>query len=332
MKRLITTAALIAAGAFALAGCAGGEEKKEDHTGTTETHVSENEDRIKVVATVFPAYDWVKNIAGEENENIELTLLCDKGTDMHSYQPTVEDIAKLSECDICIYTGGESERWVEDILDRSGQEHVARVNLLEILGDKAKKEETVEGMQESGEEEEDGYDEHVWLSLKNAELFTDSIAETLMIVDGDIETFKNNAEKYVSSLKDLDAKYTETVNNATVKTLLFGDRFPFRYMTDDYGIGYYAAFDGCEADAEASFETIVFLAKKVDELSLNNIIKIDGSDGKLAETIKASTQSKDQNILELDSMQSVTGEQIDSGVTYLSVMEKNLDVLKEALK
>ena len=222
---------------------------------------------------------------------------------------------------------------MDDILDKSGQEHVSRINLLEILGDRAKKEEAVEGMQESEKEEEEGYDEHVWLSLKNAEIFTDKIAETLMIVDGDnLDVYKANAEDYIGKLKDLDAKYTKAVNDATVKTLLFGDRFPFRYLTDDYGIEYFAAFDGCEADVEASFETIAFLSKKADELSLKNIMKIDGSDGKLAETIKENTQSKNQKILELDSMQSVTEDDIRSGASYLSIMEKNLEILKEALR
>ena len=331
MKRRIAIAALAMSGACVFAGCAGTDTKES--TETTGTHISESEDKIKIVTTIFPEYDWVKNVLGEKADAAEITLLCDNGTDMHSYQPTVEDITKLSECDICIYTGGESEEWVDDILDKSGQEHVSRINLLEILGDRAKKEEAVEGMQESEKEEEEGYDEHVWLSLKNAEIFTDKIAETLMIVDGDnLDVYKANAEDYIGKLKDLDAKYTKAVNDATVKTLLFGDRFPFRYLTDDYGIEYFAAFDGCEADVEASFETIAFLSKKADELSLKNIMKIDGSDGKLAETIKENTQSKNQKILELDSMQSVTEDDIRSGASYLSIMEKNLEILKEALR
>lgn len=331
MKRRKLTTVLVVVGACAFVGCSAADT--HDATKATETHMSEGEEKVKIVTTIFPEYDWVKNVLGEKADAAEITLLCDNGTDMHSYQPTVEDITKLSECDICIYTGGESEEWVDDILDKSGQEHVSRINLLEILGDRAKKEEAVEGMQESEKEEEEGYDEHVWLSLKNAEIFTDKIAETLMIVDGDnLDAYKANAEDYIGKLKDLDAKYTKAVNDATVKTLLFGDRFPFRYLTDDYGIEYFAAFDGCEADVEASFETIAFLSKKADELSLKNIMKIDGSDGKLAETIKENTQSKNQKILELDSMQSVTESDISSGTSYLSVMEKNLEVLKEALK
>lgn len=330
MKRLIITAGIFAAGTFALAGCTSGGS--EDYTGTTETHISESEDKIKIVATIFPAYDWVKEIAGGDNKNIDLTLLCDKGTDMHSYQPSVEDIMKISECDVFIYVGGESDSWVEDALKNAKNEGMARINLMEILGDAAKKEEAVEGMQESDEEEE-GFDEHVWLSLRNAGIFAEKIAETLEVIDTDnINTYESNVQSYKNKLNGLDNNYTQTVNNATVKTLLFGDRFPFRYLTEDYGIAYYAAFDGCSAETEASFETVTFLSKKVDELSLKSILKTEGSSPRLAETIKENTKTKDQSILELDSMQSVTKNQIDEGMSYLSVMEKNLEVLKEALK
>ena len=331
MKRLIITAGIFAAGAFALAGCTSGGS--EDYTGTTETHISEAQDKIKIVTTIFPAYDWVKNVTGDEAKNIDLTLLCDNGTDMHSYQPTAEDIMKISDCDVFIYVGGESDEWVEDALKNAKNEGMARINLLEVLGDSAKKEETKEGMQETGDKDEDGYDEHVWLSLKNAEIFTDKIAETLEVIDTDnSDTYESNLQSYKTVLNELDEKYTQTVNSSAVKTLLFADRFPFRYMTDDYGIEYYAAFDGCSAETEASFETIAFLSKKIDELSLKNIMIIEGGDGRIAETVKANTASKDQNILKLDSMQSVTKADIDSGKNYISVTENNLEVLKQALQ
>ena len=205
------------------------------------------------------------------------------------------------------------------------------INLMEILGDSAKEEEIVEGMQGEDEEEEEGeeegpeYDEHIWLSLKNAEKCVDAITDVFAKVDSE------DASAYNDELAALDSDYTNVVNNAENKTLLFGDRFPFRYMIEDYGLSYYAAFIGCSAESEASFETISFLANKVDELELKYVITIDGSNKKIAETIIENTKSKDQEILTLDSMQSVNKSKINSGITYLSVMKSNLAVLQKAL-
>lgn len=333
MKKKIFTAALAVAGACVFAGCTGAGTVGT--TETTETHVSEDEYKMKIVTTTFPQYDWVKNVLGERANEVEITLLCDNGTDMHSYQPTFEDVMKISEADVFLYVGGESDEWVTNIIRDANREEKFAFSLIEMLGDRVKEEERPEGMQENGEEEEEKQvDEHVWLSLKNAEILAEEIAEILIVLDEDTspDFYQDNTEKYIKELEMLDSEYTDAVNSASVKTLLFADRFPFRYMTDDYGIEYYAAFDGCEADTEASFETIAFLSKKVDELSLKNIIKIDGSDGKIAETIKSNTQSKDQNIIELDSMQSVKDSDIEAGTSYISIMEKNLEVLKEALK
>ena len=333
MKKKIFTAALAVAGACVFAGCTGAGTVGT--TETTETHVSEDEYKMKIVTTTFPQYDWVKNALGERANEVEITLLCDNGTDMHSYQPTFEDVMKISEADVFLYVGGESDEWVTNIIRDANREEKFAFSLIEMLGDRVKEEERPEGMQENGEEEEEKQvDEHVWLSLKNAEILAEEIAEILIVLDEDTspDFYQDNTEKYIKELEMLDSEYTDAVNSASVKTLLFADRFPFRYMTDDYGIEYYAAFDGCEADTEASFETIAFLSKKVDELSLKNIIKIDGSDGKIAETIKSNTQSKDQNIIELDSMQSVKDSDIEAGTSYISIMEKNLEVLKEALK
>ena len=295
--------------------------------------------KIQVVTTIFPEYDWVRNIVGEEEPHVEFTMLLDNGVDLHSYQPTAADILKISTCDIFIYVGGESDEWVEDALKEATNKDMKVINLLEVLGDKVKQEELVEGMEgeeeeegEEGEEEEIEYDEHVWLSLRNVEIICDAITESLCEVDSaDAEHYRANNAAYQSKLNDLDAQYKEAVAKAKNKTLLFGDRFPFRYMTDDYGLDYYAAFVGCSAETEASFETIVFLSKKTDELGLNSIIKIETGDDKIAATIRDNTASKDQRILTLDSMQSVTANDVKEGVTYLSIMTDNLEVLKQAL-
>ena len=298
-----------------------------------------NEKKLKIVTTIFPEYDWVVNVLGDKKDDAEITMLLDTGVDLHSYQPTAEDILKISTCDLFIYVGGESDEWVEDALKNATNKDMVTINLLEALGDKVKEEELVEGME--GEEEEEGeegeeepeYDEHVWLSLKNASYLVGTIEEAVAKIDKEnADTYKKNAESYQQKLSELDKKYEEAVNAASVKTLLFGDRFPFRYMVDDYGLSYFAAFVGCSAETEASFETIAFLSAKVDELSLHAIMTIEGKDHKIADTIVGNTKSKDQKVLSMDSMQSVTGKDVKSSTTYLAIMEKNLDVLTEALK
>ncbi|MBR1738021.1 MAG: zinc ABC transporter substrate-binding protein [Firmicutes bacterium] len=294
--------------------------------------------RLHIVTTIFPEYDWVKNILGENPANAEVTLLLDNGVDLHSYQPTADDILKISTCDMFIYVGGESDEWVEDALAEAANKDMVVIDLLEVLGENVKEEEVVEGMESEEEEEEDGeekpeYDEHVWLSLKNASILADHIESSLAAIDSEnAAVYKNNAAAYKEKLNKLDEQYKSAANEANIKTLLFGDRFPFRYLTDDYGIDYYAAFVGCSAETEADFETIVFLANKADEFSLNTILTIDGSDKKIAETIRNNTKTKDQKILTMDSMQSATLNDANNGTTYLSVMENNLEVFKEALK
>ena len=290
--------------------------------------------RLKIVTTIFPEYDWVNNILGDNPANADVELLTG-GVDLHSYQPTAEDILKISTCDLFIYVGGESDDWVEDALSEAVNENMQTVNLLELLGDEVKEEEVVEGMEDADDDAdaEPEYDEHVWLSLSNATVLVDGISSAIETIDSDhAEEYRKNADDYMKKLSGLDAEYRSAVDVAKVTTLLFGDRFPFRYLADDYGLDYYAAFSGCSAETEAGFDTIVFLAGKVDELSLKTILTIERSDGKLAETIRANTAGKDQKILVMDSLQSVTQKDIEGGISYLSVMEDNLEVLKEALK
>ena len=318
-----------------------------------------NSGKIKIVTTIFPQYDWTREIIGDTN-SANLTLLIGNGTDLHSYQPSIQDIAKISTADIFIYVGGESDGWVKDALKNAKNKNMTVINLLEVLGDNVKEEEIVEGMQAEEEDEhhhdededhdhehheadghhhhhddedEPEYDEHVWLSLRNAKEICTAICDTLCKKDSaNAASYKVNLTAYTSKLDALDAKYTATVKAASKKTILFGDRFPFRYLTDDYNLKYYAAFVGCSAETEASFETVIFLAKKVDELGLNSVLKIESGDGKLARTIINSSANKNAAILTLDSMQSVTTKQAASGTTYLSVMENNLKVLEQALK
>lgn len=334
MKKIIAAAmALLVAGGM-FTGC--GASEKPTAQG----------DKLKIVTTIFPEYDWTREILGDQSERAEVTMLLDNGVDLHSYQPTADDLIKIAECDLFIYVGGESDGWVESALASTSNPDRAVINLIDTLGDSVKLEEVVEGMQETEhdhEEEEDHAhdadeqeaetDEHVWLSLRNAQAVCQKIAEKLGEIDPEHEqAYTQNALAYIDQLAALDAKYQAAVDAANKKTLVFGDRFPFRYLTEDYGLNYYAAFVGCSAETEASFETIRFLAEKTDALGLSHVLTIENPNHKIAETVVANTSDKNQQVLSMDSMQSVTSKDVAAGATYLSIMEHNLDVLTQALQ
>ena len=515
MKKIITLVLALAMAVSLFTGCG---KKNNAETGESDSN------KLSVVTTIFPEYDWVKEILGDKAESTDLTMLLSSGVDLHSYQPTADDIVKISDCDLFIYVGGESDGWVDDALKEATNKNMKVINLLDVLGDSVKAEETVEGMQETEHEHDhdhskevstfednevqdrslsdwagdwqsaypfsldgtlddafaamavegemtadeykayyqNGYktdianisiegehinftydngktvgsdykyvgyyiqnwstgtkaamyrfeaadkasgapiyiefndhmiepaaaehfhirmsnesfdaiidpenswptffpadmtgeeicehmeghdhdededheheeekDEHVWLSLKNAEVLVNAISESLQEIDpSSKDAYADNSSAYIEKLSELDSEYRQAVDAASTKTVLFGDRFPFRYLVDDYGLSYYAAFVGCSAETEASFETISFLAKKVDELKLPCVLTIEGTQHKIAETIVENTAEKNQKVLTMDSMQSTTSEDVANGTTYLSAMEKNLSVLKEAL-
>lgn len=307
-----------------------------DSNGSSESETQSSDETVNIVTTIFPIYDWVKQLTSGV-DGTKLTMLLDSGTDLHNFQPSADDIVTISKCDMFIYVGGESDEWAEDALEQNPSDSRIDINLMELLGDNAKEEEHKEGMEETeehgdGEDGEEEYDEHVWLSLKNAQLFCKSISESLSQLDAkDAALYSENCESYLSQLSELDNKYSQAVADAQTKTLLFADRFPFRYLTDDYGLDYYAAFSGCSAESEASFETVSFLAKKTDELGLKYVITIEGTNHNIAQTVIENTQEKNQQILVLDSMQSKTAENVNNGETYLSVTESNLTVLQQAL-
>ena len=307
---------------FSLAACGGSEET----TTTNETPAASEEKPLSIVCTTFPIYDWVRNIVGDD-DGVKLTLLLDNGVDLHNYQATADDIVTIHDCDVFVFVGGASDKWVNDVVSEAANEDLISVDLIKTLGDSAKFEEAVEGMEEEEEEEEE-LDEHIWLSLKNAEKLVSAIQSALSEADPDNSSkYEANTKAYIEKLKELDEKYTETVKNAKYDTVLFGDRFPFRYLVDDYGLKYYAAFAGCSAESEASFETVSFLAKKVSELDLPAVLTIENSDGKIAQTI-VETSKTDAKILSVNSMQSVVS--VDE-TSYLEIMEGNLDVFTQAL-
>ena len=360
-------------GSKAMTSATSSTSNKSTASTTSENKTDDTNKKLSVVCTIFPEYDWIRELVGDKKDNYEITYLLDKGVDLHSYQPTAEDIAKIANCDLFVYVGGESDGWVKDALKESKNDKMQVVNLLETLGTNVKEEEVVEGMQEEDEHdhdhgkkedadhdnedadhehehkedadhdhdhEEDGhhhdeveYDEHVWLSLRNATSLVNELAVRLQTIDPENKDYyAGTAAEYTSKLGDLDSRYLAAVKKAKNKTVLFGDRFPFRYLVDDYGLKYYAAFVGCSAETEASFETVAFLAKKADELKLNNVLVIENSDQKIAKKIVETTKAKDQKIVEMNSMQSVTADQITDGATYLGIMEANLKALEAALK
>ena len=292
------------------------------------------EAKLQVIATVFPVWDWTREVIGD-TDGIELSFLLDNGVDMHSYQPSVQDIVRISQADAVICVGGESERWLEDAFAGAVNPDQQALKLLDALGDSAREEETVEGMEAEEEENEEGpaLDEHIWLSLKNAQKLVPVIASVLSRIDpANADSYSANAQAYCLKLAELDARYAQAVEEAEHKTVLFGDRFPFRYLTEDYGLTYYAAFAGCSAESEASFNTIIFLAGKVDELGLSAVLTVEGAGHRLAETVVSGTREKSQRILTLDSLQSTTAADAAAGKTYLTAMESNLEILREALR
>ena len=346
MKKFYSLAcAIFVAALFALVAC--GDTSKNNTT---------KESKLSVVTTIYPEFSWTKSILGNQADSVKLELLMKNGVDLHSYKPTAHDVAKIASADMVIYVGGESDEWIKDALAASPKKGRIEINLMDVLGDRVKAEEIVEGMQAEEEhehnkvaepaevihkdehehhhhDEEVENDEHVWLSLKNAEIIVKKIAEELSKLDAaHAIIYKQNTDAYVAQIQSLNAEYRETVEKAVRKTVLFGDRFPFRYLVDDYSIKYYAAFVGCSAESEASFETIAFLAGKMDAESLPVIFTIENSNGKIAKAVlAASKKSQNAQILILNSMQSVTEKQIAEGIDYLSLMKSNLDVLKKAL-
>ena len=297
-------------------------------SGCNQTGVSE---KISIVCTVFPQYDWVCQILGTSADRFKTTLLLDNKIDLHNYQPTVDDIVKISTCDLFIYVGGESDGWVSDALREAANKNMVAINLLDVLGDTAKFEEDIEGI-ESEDNEEMEYDEHVWLSLKNARIFCAAITDALSTLDAkNADGYHNNLDAYIKKLTALDAEYQSVADAALVRTFLFCDRFPFRYLADDYNISYYAAFPGCSAETEASFATVIFLAQKMDELQLPCIMVTESSDQSIAHTVIQNTKASNYKICVLDAMQSVSSNDVQNGTTYLFIMESNLEVLKEAL-
>ncbi len=295
------------------------------------TNTENKKDGISIVCTAFPQYDYIKNIIGSDDG---LTLLLDDGADLHSYEPTAQDIIKIGSADLFVCVGGASDVWVEGALHSANNPELQTIALMDIVD--TYEQEYVAGMQhESGEHihahngDHSEEDEHIWLSIRNAAEITDYLCGIISKIDPDNSSlYRVNADKYITELNALDAEYTAIAEISARKIILLADRFPFRYLVEDYGITYFAAFAGCSSESEASFDTMAFLIDKTNELQLPYILTIEGSDGSIAKMICEET---DAESLTLDSCQSVSSADIEQGASYLGIMKSNLEILREAL-
>lgn len=341
MKRVLLIVSLVVS--VILVGACGKKVASEN------VSVSNENKKIKVVTTIYPEYDWVSNIIKGKEERFDLSILMTSGVDLHNFQPSAKDILDIGTADLFIYVGGESDKWADGAIRQAANKNLKAINLMELLKDKVKVEELKEGMEddehheEEGEEHNDGdeeenheeeieYDEHVWLSLENAMIVCADLKNEISTLDSEnANAYENNLTAYLAELKNLNEEYKVVVNGAKRKLLLFGDRFPFRYMFDDYGLNYYAAFKGCAAETEASFKTIKFLADKLSEENLPYVMKIERGNEKIAKAVIENSSKKDATIETMYSIQAVSSDDMKNGETYLSYMKKNLDVLRKVL-
>ena len=328
------TAALVMAAVLAIAGlggCAGSKKARSD--------------KMQIVCTIFPAYDWTKTLLGSHEDEAEITYLQSDGSDLHSYEPSAKDLALISECDLFIFVGGESDSWSADAVKNAKNKKMKKIDLLEVLGSSVKdnsladeldsKESEEEGSGSAAEgkaKEEPVHDEHVWLSPRNAEVFCNKITNALCELDQlHEEDYKKNLVSYRKKLNELDIRFSELAADSRISTLIFCDRFPFRYFAEDYGFKYYSAYSGCTSGEEASAEMLTLMSQKIDKLKINRVFTTEQPQSGIADTVISAAETKDIKTVKLDSMHSVDQKMIDEDTTYLSIMESNYDILEEAL-
>jgi len=311
------------------------ETEKEESIASSLTEINgdKSEEKLKVVTTIFPQYDFARAIGGEK---IDLKMLLHPGTESHSYEPTPQDIIAIQECDIFIYVGGESENWVVGILDSMDTSNMKIISLMDIV--ETLDEEIVEGMQdnydhsheENHSHEDSEYDEHVWTSPVNAIIIIEEISRSFMEADAEnAEFYKNNADNYIMLVDEINTEFKEIVKHGNRKNLIFADRFPFRYFVETYGLEYSAAFPGCSVGTEANAATIAFLINKVKTEQIPVVITIEFSNEKIADVIAEETGAKK---VSFHSAHNVSKDDFEAGITYVDIMKNNIEVLHEALK
>lgn len=284
-----------------------------------------NTEKITIIATNFPAYDFARAVAGE---TAEIKMLINPGVEMHDFEPTPGDIIDIKNSELFIYTGGESDEWIEDILGDINANKTRLFRMMDAV--KIVEEEAIEGMEDAEESGETEYDEHIWTSLRNAEKIVDRIKDELIEISPENKSvFEENAKNYTEKLAELDSEFQEIVANGKRDVIVFGDRFPFRYFVDDYGLDYFAAFPGCSEQTEASNKTIAFLVDKIKTEKIPVVFKVEMSSGKIAETIANETGAE---ILTFNSAHNISAEDFKSGLTYAKIMKNNTEVLRKALE
>lgn len=308
-------AVLLCSLVFCIVGCAGGRSPQK------------NDKRLKVVATVFAEYDFLRNIAGDR---ISLEMLMLPGADLHTFDPTPKDIMQVQEADLFVTIGGESDAWADKIIESVDSKNLQTIRLMDCV-DHVVEEDVVEGMEAEGEQEEGEkeFDEHVWTSPPNAIQIVESLCEKLCSMDQENKGFyRENAALYIEKLQDLDASFRQLMENGVRKEIIVADRFPFRYFADAYGLDYYAAFPGCSTQTGASAETIAFLIRKVEEDKIPVVFHMELSSELMCNTICDETGAKKA---QLNAVHNISRQDFDKGIGYLELMQENVAALKEAL-
>ena len=291
---------------------------------------AENANRLSIVCTNFPEYDFVRQIVGDK---ADVTMLLKPGAESHTYEPTPQDIITIQNSDLFLYVGGDSDEWVNGILDSMDQSKMHIFKLMDCVD--LVQEELVAGMQpETGEksspsDDKPEMDEHVWTSPANAIKIVKKLSETICTLDGaDKETFQKNTTAYLAALQKLDDEFRDVVDHAKRKEIIVGDRFPLRYFCEEFGLRYYAAFPGCSTNTEADASTVAFLIDKVKQDQIPVVFHIELSNGQMCNSICEASGAKSEL---LNAVHNVSDSDFKAGITYIDLMEHNVEVLKEAL-
>ena len=275
------------------------------------------EDKLSIVVTDFPCYDFARAVAGDM---AEITMLIKPGSEVHSYEPTPGDIIAMTEADLFIYIGGESDSWAEGMLDSMGGDAPETLRMFDY----------VEVCSEDGHEGHDHeYDEHIWTSPVNAMVMVNAVSAAVCAADVEnTDIYVQNAAEYNEQIAEIDAEITEIVENAARTELVFGDRFPFLYLAEEYGLTWHAAFPGCAAETEPSAQRIMELIMKVAEDGIPVVYVIEMSTGNVASAIAEDTGAE---IVTLHSIQNVSADEFAAGETYVSIMKRNVEALRKGL-
>lgn len=309
--------------AFSLSSCS--SEKSN-------SAIQDNE-KISVVTTIFPYYDFTRSIAGDK---ADIKLLLSPGSEPHSYDPSPSDIVAIENCDIFIYNGGESDEWVENVLDSIENKNMKIMRMMDYV-DLLYEQSVEHDEHEHGEEHNhvdehehgEEYDEHIWTSVKNAEKLSDAIYYELSACDSANKSiYSSNRDRYISKLKSLDSKFSDIVSNAKRNTVVFGDRFPFLYFVTDYSLYYDCAFPGCSSETEPSISTVTHMIDFTRDNQISVVFYLEFSNGRVARLISEDTGAK---TMRYSSCHNVTKDEFADGATYISLMEQNANALREAL-